>query len=126
MMSLTGIRGLSDPNGSWKMICILRRSGRSSFWEHFSRSWPLNSIEPDVGSISRSSVRPERRLAAARLAHEAEDLARGDVEVHAVDGVDRADLLPHDPAVDREVLLQVADPHHRDLASGGASGPLPR
>ena len=22
MMSLTGIRGFSDPNGSWKMICI--------------------------------------------------------------------------------------------------------
>ena len=30
MMSETGIRGLSDPNGSWKMICIRRRSGRMS------------------------------------------------------------------------------------------------
>ena len=26
MMSLTGIRGFSDPTGSWKMICIRRRS----------------------------------------------------------------------------------------------------
>ena len=30
MMSEIGIRGFSDPNGSWKMICIRRRSGRMS------------------------------------------------------------------------------------------------
>ena len=30
MMSLTGMRGFSEPYGSWKMICMLRRSLRSS------------------------------------------------------------------------------------------------
>ena len=28
MMSLTGIRGFSEPNGSWKMIWSRRRNGR--------------------------------------------------------------------------------------------------
>jgi hypothetical protein len=58
MMSLTGIRGFSDPNGSWKMICILRRSGRSSSWLIFVMSRPANVIVPSVGSIRRRTDRP--------------------------------------------------------------------
>ena len=30
MMSLTGMRGFSEPTGSWKMICIRRRIRFSS------------------------------------------------------------------------------------------------
>ena len=77
MMSLTGIRGLSDPNGSWKMICILRRSGRSS---SALMCGDVPAVErrpcPAVGSIRRRSDPAEGRLAAAGLADEAERLAR--------------------------------------------------
>jgi hypothetical protein len=50
------------------------------------------------------------RLAAARLAHQAERLAALDVEGDAVDGVHGADLLAEDqPGGEREVLLEIAD-----------------
>ena len=58
MMSLTGIRGFNDPNGSWKMICIRRRTGRSSSWLSAEMSCPPNMILPAVGSVSRRSDRP--------------------------------------------------------------------
>ena len=34
MMSMIVMRGLSEENGSWKIICIWRRSGRSSVFGH--------------------------------------------------------------------------------------------
>src|SRR5262249_44382561 len=52
----------------------------------------------------------QRRLAAARLAHDPERLARLDAEADAVDRLHRGDLLlEDDPAGDREVLLDVVD-----------------
>ena len=52
----------------------------------------------------------ERGLAAAGLPHQAERLARIDLEVDAVDRVHVADVvLEQDPARDREVLLQPLD-----------------
>src|SRR5581483_4484729 len=56
----------------------------------------------------------EGGLAAPRLAHEPDGLARVDVEIHAVDGVHVADvLLEDDPPGDREVLLDAAKPDQR-------------
>jgi hypothetical protein len=52
------MRGLSEVNGSWKIICISRRSARSSA----ERSLPISTTEPAatrmkiwpaVGSIAR-------------------------------------------------------------------------
>src|SRR5947199_2231158 len=48
-------------------------------------------------------------LAAARLAHEPQRLARHDVERHVVDGVDPRHLAREETAADREVLLEVLD-----------------
>ena len=53
----------------------------------------VRAVEADVpasGSSSRSISAPERRLAAARLPHEAEHLAGAHVEVDVVDGVHAA------------------------------------
>ena len=40
MICPTVCRGFSDAYGSWKIICISRRSGRSSPAESFVMSWP--------------------------------------------------------------------------------------
>ena len=50
-------RGFSDEYGSWKIICISRRSGLTSPALRVAISLPSNVIEPDVGSSSRSSSR---------------------------------------------------------------------
>ena len=50
-------RGFSDEYGSWKIICISRRSGFMSLTLRFAISRPSNLTEPDVGSSRRSSRR---------------------------------------------------------------------
>ncbi len=57
-MRPTLCRGFSDAYGSWKTICIRRRSGRRSFCERVVMSWPSKTILPPVGSYSRRMVRP--------------------------------------------------------------------
>ena len=54
----TVCRGFSEEKGSWKIICILRRSGTISLRERWVMSSPSNSIVPSVGSSSRIIVRP--------------------------------------------------------------------
>src|SRR4029079_11634090 len=51
----------------------------------------------------------DRRLAATRLADQADGLAAVDREADAVDGLDRGDLAAQHPAVDREVLHEIPD-----------------
>ncbi len=46
-------RGLSAPYGSWKTICISRRSGRSSERPRWVMSRPSSRTVPAVGSSSR-------------------------------------------------------------------------
>ncbi len=58
MMSRTFMRGFRDENGSWKIICSSRRSGRSCPFESFAMSTvsPVarrKRISPPVGSIAR-------------------------------------------------------------------------
>ena len=54
----TRLRGLSDAYGSWKTICISRRSGRRRRVPRFWIGVPWKTISPAVGSSSRTIVRP--------------------------------------------------------------------
>ena len=90
-------------------------------------------LTPDVGGISRSMHLAEGRLAAARLAHEAERLAATHVEADAVHGLHGADLRnAEQAAADLEVLDEVLDLDERlglalRAGRGVASGrPRPR
>ena len=61
-MSMSVMRGLSDENGSWKIICIWRRSGRSSLLGIFATStWRPPSVRkrmaPAVGVSARKMQR---------------------------------------------------------------------
>ena len=57
MIEPTVLRGFSDEYGSWKIICISRRSAFSSSPLMCAISLPSKRIDPSVGSISRSSSR---------------------------------------------------------------------
>ena len=92
MIEPTVLRGFSDEYGSWKIICISRRSAFSSAPLMCAISRPSNLIEPAVGLHQPQQQPRGRRLAAAGLAHEPERLAAHDVERDAVDGLHRADL----------------------------------
>ena len=64
MMSVIVMRGLSEENGSWKIICIWRRSGRSSGLRQARRRRPGGP--PRCGSGSRPTVGVMRAQDAAR------------------------------------------------------------
>ena len=57
MIDPTVFRGFSDAYGSWKIICMSRRSARSSSPLSAVMSWPSNQILPSVGSNSRITTR---------------------------------------------------------------------
>ncbi len=52
------MRGSSDAYGSWKTICISRRSPRSCSFLSVVSSVPRNLTEPAVGTISCRTQRP--------------------------------------------------------------------
>ncbi len=58
MIAPTVMRGLSEANGSWKMICMSRHSARKAPRSSAVTFWPSNQISPAVGSISRKMQRP--------------------------------------------------------------------
>ena len=59
MIAPTVMRGLSEANGSWKMICMSRQSDlQRAAIERGRRSVPSNQTSPAVGSISRRMQRP--------------------------------------------------------------------
>ena len=86
--------------------------------------------DPARGRVEQAhDAARHRRLAAARLADDAEGLALADGEADAVHGLHRGDLLlEDDPARDREVLLQILDDEElvagRDAVSLGGHGGL--
>ena len=103
MIEPTVLRGFSDAKGSWKIICISRRSPR--------RSPPLTlrdvlalELDRPLGRVVQAHEHAsERRLAAPRLPHQAHRLALEDVQVDTVHRVDVADpLLEQDASGDRE------------------------
>jgi hypothetical protein len=51
-------RGFSEANGSWKTICMRRRSGRSSCSFSVEMSRPSKMMRPSVGLYRRKMVRP--------------------------------------------------------------------
>ena len=62
MISAMVMRGLSEENGSWKIICICRRSGRSALRgsRATSISAPFSArkrISPAVGAMARRMQR---------------------------------------------------------------------
>jgi len=56
-MSPADMRGFSEENGSWKMICICRRCGRNAVLPNRVMSSPSSLIVPAVGSTNRKTVR---------------------------------------------------------------------
>ena len=94
-MSNSVMRGLSDENGSWKIICICAAQGRSLLLGSGAIStialglW--NRTWPDVGLQGAHDAARRRRLAAAALAHQRQRLALLDIEGHVVDGAHVAD-----------------------------------
>ena len=85
------MRGSSEPTESWKTICMLRRIAFSS---REPQAQQVDAVELDLarGRLEQADQRAaERRLAAARLADEADRLAAEDVEVDAVDRLQLAD-----------------------------------
>ena len=58
MIAPTVMRGLSEANGSWKMICMSRQSARNAAASSAVTLRPSNQTSPAVGSISRRMQRP--------------------------------------------------------------------
>ena len=109
MLSPIGVRGSSDAYGSWKMICIRRRYGFSAAPLSVVMSVPSNRIEPGGRLDQPQEQPPDGRLAAARLADEAERLAAPDRRSSTPSTAwTLADRPLQDPARDREVLDEVA------------------
>ena len=122
----TRLRGFSDANGSWKIICISRRSGRSSRRERPVMSSPPNRTEPS-SRLGQLQDRPaQRRLAAARLAHQPERLALAQREADVVHRLHPGDLaVDHDSRLDREVLDEVGRPRGADRPCSRGHRPPP-
>ena len=86
--SPTRRRGLSDENGFWNTIW--RRASSGGARRVSGRFPPLEPDRPGDGYHADGGT-GERRLAASRLADEADDLAASDGEARAGDGTDGAD-----------------------------------
>ena len=87
MTSPTVQRGSIEPYGSWKIICMSRRTRFLSARLRPSKLRPSKRISPPRRRIQLQHQSPQSRLAAARLPHQAEGLARLDRErkvVHRV------------------------------------------
>ena len=69
------MRGLSDAYGSWKIICMRRRSGRIVAWLAWVMSVPSNTILPAVGSCRRVTSRASVDLPQPEFADQADGLA---------------------------------------------------
>ena len=143
----TFIRGLSDVNGSWKIIRISRRTGagRASPGSSTStgRRGSVDGCCPKA-AVESEQASAERRLAAAGLADEPERLAVHDVEVDVAEHVHHrvtgpppfarreahvrsrismrlriSRRLPHD--VIAPARRQVEARHHRNSVPAGAA-----
>ncbi len=80
-------RGLSAPIGSWKTICMCRRSAVNWRGAIAARSCPWKRIVPGGRPLEEEHGPPGRGLAAAALADEPESLAGLEGEADPVDGV---------------------------------------
>ena len=119
-------RGFSDEYGSWKMICISRRTR-----PHLARAQARDvaALEADRarGRLEQLEHQPRRRrLAAARLAHDAERLAPAHAQRDVLDGVHLARVARvKTPGRHGEVLGQVLDLDQRDRRASSRADPQP-
>ena len=93
MMAPTVMRGLSEANGSWKMICMSRQKRRAAASR--SSAVTLRALEPDFACRRLDQAQDAAaggRFAAAGFADQAERLAGADLEADVVDGVHPIDL----------------------------------
>ena len=119
MLSPIGWRGSSDANGSWKMICIRRRYGRSFEPVRPVMSAPSKRIVPLVGSMSRRISRPTVVLPQPDSPTRPERLALADLERDMVDGLDPRPRPLHHAHLHREVLDEVDDLDERRPVAAG-------
>ena len=98
-ISRTVMRGFRLEYGSWKMICIRRRSGRSSRCERCVMSSPSKSTRPNVGSTRRSIRRPSVLLPQPLSPTRPMRLAAAHAERDAVDRADEALVAAPRPPV---------------------------
>ena len=101
--------------GSWKMICIRRRYGRSAAPLSVVMSWPSKRIVPAVGSMSRSSSRPTVVLPQPDSPTSPRVSPRADVEADAIDRLDLGRRPLEDAALIGKCLTR-----SRTSTSGGA------
>jgi len=86
--------------GSWNMIWKSRRAAPQVAVVQLGDVVPVETDRSRGGLLERHHEPPDRRLATARLAHEAERLALANGEGHVGDGLDTPDLaLQTAPAV---------------------------
>ena len=121
-ISPTDMRGLSELNGSWKTICICRRSGRMSRWLSACRSLPSKRMPPSLRS-SRSRARPSVVLPEPDFADQPDRVAFAQRDADAVDRLHVADGPAQHAALDREMHLEVVEP--QDLRRVGIGGGRP-
>ncbi len=118
MIWLTDSRGDSDPNGSWKTICMSLRKGRISRVGEAVDAFSNVGDRP-FGGDEPQDREPERRLAGAGFADDAERLAGAQLERQAVDRLDVVDRAPQRAGLDREPDLQVVGLDHDGRAIVG-------
>ena len=109
----TVLRGFSEANGSWKIICIATEIAEVAALG--VRDVPALELDrPRRRLVQAHHHAGERRLPAPRLPHQPHRLALEDLQIHAVHRVHVADpLLEQDPAGDREELAEPTDADER-------------
>ena len=124
MIAPTRLRGLSEAYGSWKTICISRRSGRSS--RRLSREMSRPSKHDAARRSARAAARGSGRASTCRSRTRRPGRASRPActsKRHAVDGLHAGDLaLQHAAALDREVLGHVARLEQHLAAHAESSG----
>ena len=117
----TLLRGFSDEYGSWKIICISRRSGRMRALRE-ARDVPAVEADRARRRIEQPHHQPRgRRLAAARLADDAERLAPAARSAITSSTAWTTPFAAREHALlDREVLRQVLDLDERRRGRRGA------
>ena len=125
-LSNSVMRGLSEPNGSWKIIWISLRNGPSSLADIGARSTTVSSrvrySTCAAGRVDRAQDAARGGgLAAAAFADQAERLALLHGEAHVVDRAHVAGDAPEHALGDREELPQAAHVEQRRVHAGSAA-----
>ena len=111
------MRGLSDAYGSWKIICMRRRSGRIADWLAWVMSVPAKTILPAVGSCSRVTSRASVDLPQPDSPTSPTVSPRHDLQVDAIDGAQHA--LAREEGLLRAAGNASAGPRPRESAPAG-------